>query len=71
MVDKRKNKGFTFIEVLAVIVLLGVISTIAIMAVSKYIIKGRKAVYSNYEKNLEVAAGSYLTKCHMRIILFY
>ena len=61
MVDKRKNKGFTFIEVLAVIVLLGVISTIAIMAVSKYIIKGRKAVYSNYEKNLEVAAGSYLT----------
>ena len=40
-----RNKGFTLIEMLATIVVLSIIVTIAVVSVNKYIEKGRKEGY--------------------------
>ena len=40
-----KNKGFTLIEILAVVIILGVIAMITIPSVSKYINDSRKEAY--------------------------
>lgn len=42
-----KKNGFTLVEILAVIIIIGIIMTIAIPAVSKYILSSDRAVYSS------------------------
>ena len=50
---KKKKKGaFTLIELLAVIIILGVIMIIAIPSVTKYISNSRKNAYIDTAKNL-------------------
>lgn len=42
----KNNKGFTLIEILAVIIILGIIMLITIPAVSKYILSSKKSSYA-------------------------
>ena len=45
----RINKnGFTLVELMAVIAILGILSGVVIMAVSSYTEKSRKEVYKNF-----------------------
>ena len=53
------KKGFTMIELLATITLMGIIATMAVVAYTKYVDTTRNTVYKDYEKSLEVAATNY------------
>ena len=55
------KKGFTLVELLAVIAIIGILSGVAIMAVSKYQIKATNDVYKNFEKQLKDSTINYLT----------
>ena len=51
------KKGFTLIEILTVIIILGILMIIAVPAVSKYILESRETTYVNsIKKFFEVAA---------------
>lgn len=54
------NKGFTFVELMAVIAIIGILSGIAVGAVTKYKMKARNETYKNYEDNLKSATKNYL-----------
>lgn len=53
------KKGFTMIELMATITLLGIMLTLAVVSVSKYLNKARNTAYRDYEKTLEGAATNY------------
>lgn len=56
----KKNLGFTLIEVIAVIVIIGIVFTIAVPAVSSYILDSRKANYfATINSYLETVRGNY------------
>ena len=57
----KNNKGYTMIELLATITILGIIMTIAIPSVMVYVNRGRETFYNNQKKNLVHAAKSYIT----------
>ena len=54
------KKGFTMIELLAAIVILGILSVIAIASVTRLIDKSKKAESDTYEKVLIMAGKSYM-----------
>ena len=54
------KKGFTLVELLAVIVVLAILSGIAIISVSSILDKGTEDVYLDYEKTLETGTQNYL-----------
>lgn len=56
---RKNNKGFTLIEILAAVVILGIISTIAVPAVTHFIEKSRQKSYETMEKSLKDAAFNY------------
>ncbi len=58
-----KNRGFTLIEMLAVVVLLGLLIALLFPAISKYIIDTRDNTYVLYESNMKVAAKNMMTDC--------
>jgi len=53
------KKGFTLVELLATVTLLGVITSLAVVSYSKYVKKTREAVYNDYEDTLKNASTSY------------
>lgn len=53
------KKGFTMIELMAVITLLGIMTTLAVVSVSKYLNKSKKTVYRDYEDTLKNATTNY------------
>lgn len=55
----KKKKGFTIIELLAAIVIVGIIATLATLAIGRYINQGHDAVDSQLEKQLVLSAKSY------------
>ena len=58
-----KKNGFTLVEILAVIIILGIIMIIAIPAVTKYILKSDKSVYADdIIAYLETARAEYEMK---------
>jgi prepilin-type N-terminal cleavage/methylation domain-containing protein len=61
-ITRRKNarRGFTLVELLAVIVILGILSMIGIASVSKLISKSKQTYLEQQEKNISMAAESYL-----------
>lgn len=65
--DRMSEKGFTLIEIIAVIAIIGILSGIALGAVSKYQLKARNETYKNYESNLKSAAQDYLLYNQMEI----
>ena len=56
---KRNNKGFTMVELLAVVVNLGLLSTIAITGVSRLINKSKTEQLEGQRRTLLMAAESY------------
>ena len=59
----KNKKGFTLVEILAVIIILGIIMVIAIPAVSRYILKSNKSVYAS---NISAYVESARTKYEMK-----
>ncbi len=57
------KKGFTLVELLAVIIVLAIVLGIAIAAVTGAIGSGQNGVYKNYETTLKSAARNYLIEC--------
>ena len=55
----KNNKGFTMVEVLATIVILGILSAIAIVGISSILNKAEKNHYETQQKNMIMAAQSY------------
>jgi prepilin-type N-terminal cleavage/methylation domain-containing protein len=57
---KKNNKGFTLMEILAVVIILGILLIIAIPAVSKYILNSDKSSYAaDIIAIAETAKGEY------------
>lgn len=54
-----KNKGFTLVEIIAVISIIGVLVVIATAGVSKYINSSRETTKNNTIKDVQDAAVSY------------
>jgi len=57
------KKAFTTTELLAVVVILGVLLMIAVPSYSSYVNKTKEEVYKAYEKAMEDAAKTYVTEC--------
>lgn len=51
----KNNKGFTLIEILAVIIILGVLLLIAVPSVTNYILESRKSAYISTIKSYETS----------------
>ena len=47
----KNKKGFTLLELLAVLIILGILMVLAYMGVSRYIRQTNDALYEDYEKN--------------------
>ena len=57
---KISRKGFTMLELLAVIIILGILLTLAYMGVSQYISQTKDTVYEDFEKNITSGVTNYL-----------
>lgn len=55
----KDKKGYTLIEILATVIILGIIMGIATMAVSRFIKKGTDSYYHSLEEELKTAAAEY------------
>lgn len=55
----NNNKGFTLIEILAVIIILGIILVISIPSVTKLIVSSKKQAYKKNEDILAIAGKNY------------
>ena len=60
------KKGFTLIEILAVIIILGILLLIVVPSVSSYIESTRKSSYVQTIKEILKSAGANLTKSQMK-----
>ncbi len=58
---KLNNKGFTLVEILAVVVILGIIATILIPAVGLIINKNKEDNYKNLKNSILSAAKVYMS----------
>lgn len=54
------KRGFTLVELLAIIVVLAILSGIAVVSISSIIANGRNKAYEDYEKTLKNGAQNYL-----------
>jgi len=59
----ENKKGFTLIEIIAVIVIMGIILLVVSIPVSKYIENSKIKTYQSHERNLEVATKNYMIDC--------
>ena len=57
----NSKKGFTIIELLAAVVIVGIIISLAVVVINKYILQGRNTVDNQIEKQLILSAKSYYT----------
>lgn len=62
MKRKSKNRGFTIIELLATITVLGIVTVIAVTTIQSVLKKAYNEYYNNQEKNMIAATESYLEK---------
>ena len=60
---KLNNKGLSLFEMIGVIVIIGVIATIAVPSVTKYINRGELTTFLSYEKSIEDAATNSVLEC--------
>ncbi len=66
---KLNNKGFSLVEVLAVVVILGVIATIMIPTIGSVINQNKEDNYKNLEKTIFNAAKLYISDNRYDIVL--
>lgn len=57
------KKGFSLVELMAVLVILGVVFAIAIPSYNSYTKKARNTLYSSYISNIKDATSAYLEEC--------
>jgi len=57
------NRGFSLIELLAVITIIGIVAIIAIPSVSQYINNASDTAYVSYERSMVDAAKSRIIQC--------
>ena len=58
----RDDKGFTLVELLIVIVILGILATVSVFAVRGIVDKGRISACAADHKTIEVAVESYIAQ---------
>ena len=68
---KLNNKGFTLVELLAVVVLLSILVAIMVPSVDYLIDKSREDNYENLKKNIILASKVYLSDNRYNISLDY
>lgn len=56
------NKGYTLVELLAVIVILGILSGVAVMGVSRYLSQSKQQAYDTLAQSSAVAFENYIIK---------
>lgn len=59
----KNNKGFTLLEIIAVIVILGIIVVISGVSVINYIDDSKQKTYKSYVRDLRVASQNYMNDC--------
>ena len=59
MIMSMNKKGFTLVEILADIVILGILMSIAIISISRILDNSKQGFYENVEDQLILAAKSY------------
>ncbi len=59
----KNKKGFTLVELLAVVVILGLIILVTIPAVNRFILNSKEKAFSFAQESMETAAKNYLTEC--------
>jgi len=59
---KNQDKGFTLVELLIVIVILGILATVTVFAVRGITTQGKATACAADKKTLEVAAESYMAQ---------
>lgn len=55
----KNNKGFTLVEIMSVVVILGIIAITAVVAYNKYLNDTRKKAYDTMAKSASNAAAEY------------
>ncbi len=59
---RKQDKGFTLVELLIVIVILGILATVTVFAVRGITDQGKKSTCDSDKKTLEVAVEAYYAK---------
>lgn len=59
----KNKKGFTLVELLAVVVLIGILSLIAVTSYSQYISKSKRTAYEAAEKSMKESAEGMFVDC--------
>ena len=57
------DKGFTFIEIIAVVIIIAILLLVVGVPVSKYVLNSKSKTYESYKKDLAVASENLLVQC--------
>jgi general secretion pathway protein G len=67
-IEEKKDKGFTLVELLIVIVILGILATVTVFAVRGITDQGKTSTCKADKKTLETAVEAYFAQNGMAVI---